>query len=193
MENLLRCQIFVVFLVLVFFILLAQISFPDGNATYWLPGSSVKLPWEIKFPSSDILAVQWSFTRSGSTQSKDLAEKGPGTSAPIIRDPTFSITDGTTLVFQNANLSHNGTYSLSVTLRRSVGGNTITSDVLVIKLGKKPVNFNGDMPGPESYRRRPKLFRPPWCEIAGDFAPLSRYTKGYQCPCSILPGKSPSH
>ena len=76
-----------------------------------------------------------------------MAEKGPGTSAVIILDPTFSITDGATLVFQNANLSHNGTYSLSVTLRRSVGSNTITSDVLVIILGKKPVNFNRDMPG----------------------------------------------
>ena len=136
MENLLRCQIFVVFLVLVFFILLAQISFPDGNATYWLPGSSVKLPWEIKFLSSDIFGVQWLFTKSGSTQTKDLATQF-GTSAPTILDPTFNITNGATLVFQNADLSHNGTYSLSVALRGSAGGNTIRSNVLVIILGKK--------------------------------------------------------
>ena len=158
-----------------FFILLAQISFPDGNATYWLPGSPVKLPWQIKFSSSDIFGVEWSFTRSGSTQAKGLAVLSFRASVPVILDQTYNITDGATLVFKNANLSHNGTYTLRVSLTAAAGGNTINSDVLVIILGKKPVNFNRDMPGPESYRRWPKLFRPPWCDIAGDFAPLGRY------------------
>ena len=148
MENLLRCQISVVFLI--FFILLAQISFPDGNATYWLPGSSVKLPWEIKFPSSDIAVVEWSFTSSGSTQVKNLAARGLGDSVPVIYDPTYSIIDGATLVFQNANLSQNGTYSLSVTLTRSAGGSTITSDVLVIILGKKSIICIIDVPDPDT-------------------------------------------
>ena len=178
MENLLRCQIFVVFLVLVFFffILVAQISFPYGNATYWLPGSTVKLPWEIKFPSSDIALTQWSFTRSGSTQPKDLAEKTRRASVPDIFDQTYTITDGATLVFQSANLSHNGTYSLAVTLSTSAGGGQQMSNILVIILGKKPVNFTKNMPGLESERHRPKLFRLPWGETAGDYAPLGRYT-----------------
>ena len=152
MENLLRCQIFVVFLVLVFFfffVLLAQISFPDGNATYWLPGSPVKLPWQIKFSSSDILAVQWSFTRSGSTQAKTLAALGFRALVPVILDPTYSIVDRATLVFQNANLSHNGTYTLAVTLRASAGGNTIRSNVLVIILGKKLIICTLDMLDPD--------------------------------------------
>ena len=132
-----------------FFILLAQISFPYGHATYWLPGSSVKLPWEIKFSSSDIFVVQWSFTRSGSTQTKDLAAQFL-TSAPGILDQTYSIIDGATLVFQNANLSHNGTYTLAVTLRASAGGNTVRSNVLVIILGKKSIICIMDVPSPDT-------------------------------------------
>ena len=134
-----------------FFLLLAQIWFPYGNSTDWPPGSTVKLPWEIKFPSSDIGHVQWRFTRSGSNQTNTLAVQNFfGASAPFILDPTFSIIDGATLVFQNASVDYNGTYTLGVTLLKSAGGHGGTSSVLVIILGKKLVNFTRDMPDPES-------------------------------------------
>ena len=130
-----------------FFFLLAQISFPYGNATYWLPGSTVKLPWEINITSSNIALTQWSFTRSGSTKPKVLAEKSRRASVPDIFDQTYTIINRATVVFQNANLSHNGTYSLAVIFS---AGDQQVSNILVIILGKKPVNFSKNMPDLES-------------------------------------------
>ena len=118
--------------------------------SYWPPGSTVKLPWEIKFPSSDIGYVKWRFTRSGSNQTKTLALQSSTAPAPVILDPTFNIIERATLVFQNASVDHNGTYTLGVTLLASAGGKTRSSSVVVIILGKKLVNFTKDMPDPES-------------------------------------------
>ena len=133
-----------------FFLLLAQISFHQNITSYWPTGSTVKLPWEIKFPSSNIASVQWSFARSGSSQIKTLAVQQFGASAPFILDPRFIIINGATLVFQNASVDFSGTYTLGVQLLQSAGGHRSTSSVHVIILGKKLVNFTGDMPDHES-------------------------------------------
>ena len=133
-----------------FFLLLAQIWFPDDDTTYWPHGSLVKLPWEIKFPWSEIAFVEWLFTGSGSTQINTLAVQSLGALVPVILDPQFWIIDGATLAFQNASRTNNGTYTLKITLMDIAGVNKISSSVLVIILGKKLVNFTRDMPDPES-------------------------------------------
>ena len=84
---------------------LAQISFLLDNVTYWLPGSLVKLPWTYNF--NDILVLEVSFTIEGQA----------------------------TLVFKNANLGHDGTYSLVITLRGGVPQQRF--DVKVLILGEK--------------------------------------------------------
>ena len=132
------------------FLLLAQIRFHGNITSYWSHGSLVKLPWEIKFPWSDILLAEWTFTRSGSDKINTLATRGIGFSAPKIRNPQFWIIDEATLVFQNASSKHNGTYTLGVTLLASAGGKKSSSSVVVIILGKKLINFTRDMPDPES-------------------------------------------
>ena len=132
------------------FLLLAQIWFNGNITSYWPHGSLVKLPWEIKFPWSDIVLVEWTFTRSGSAKINTLAIQGLGFSAPVILDPQFWVIDGAILAFQNASSNHNGTYTLAVTLLDSAGGKKSSSSVVVIILGKKRVNFTRDIPDPES-------------------------------------------
>ena len=95
---------------------LAQISFPLDNITYWSPGSLVKLPWTYNFPKTQIIVVEISFTETGSSTGVTLAEGFSGANATS-KDPSkFTIEGQATLVFNNANLGHNGTYALGVTL-----------------------------------------------------------------------------
>ena len=120
------------------FIFLAQISFPLDNVTYWLPGSLVKLPWRYNFPG--ILVVEVSFIKPGSRNGVTLAEGFNGANATC-KDPSkFTIEGQATLVFKNANLGHNGTYALVITLRGGVPQQR--SDVKVVILGEKNItNF----------------------------------------------------
>ena len=116
---------------------LAQISLALDNVTYWSPGSLVKLPWTYSFTKSQILVVEISFTETGSSTGVTLAEGFSGTK-PTSKDPSrFSIEGQATLVFTNANLGHNGTYSLVITLRGSAGQQS--SEVKVVILGEKNV------------------------------------------------------
>ena len=107
--------------------------------TYWQPGSLVKLPWTYNFPTNDILFVSISFTKSGSDNSVALARGIRGASLIALIPSKFTIEGQATLVFKNASLAHNGTYSLGVLLR----SNTLhKSEVLVVILGEKNVtNF----------------------------------------------------
>ena len=119
---------------------LARISFPLDNVTYWSPGSLVKLPWTYNFPKTQIIVVEISFTETGSSTGVTLAEGFSGANATS-KDPSkFTIEGQATLVFKNANLGHNGTYSLVVTLSGNAGQQS--SDVKVVILGEKNVtNF----------------------------------------------------
>ena len=102
---------------------------------YWSPGSLVKLPWTYNFPKTQIFAVEISFTETGSSTGVTLAEGFSGTK-PTSKDPSrFSIEGQATLVFTNANLGHNGTYSLVITLRSGVLQQR--SNVKVVILGEK--------------------------------------------------------
>ena len=119
---------------------LAQISFPLDNVTYWSSGSLVKLPWTYNF--SDILVVEVWFVKPESIKGVNvsLAKSYDGTNVTS-KDPSkFTIEGQATLVFKNANISDNGTYSLAVTLRGGAGQQR--SEVKVVILGEKNVtNF----------------------------------------------------
>ena len=118
---------------------LAQISFPLDNVTYWSTGSLVKLPWTYNFPNSQILEVEISCTVTMSSTGVNLAAGCNGANATS-KDPSkFTIEGQATLVFKNANLSHNGTYSLAVTLNGSAGEQR--SEVKVVILGEKNVTI----------------------------------------------------
>ena len=118
---------------------LAQISFPLDNVTYWSTGSLVKLPWTYNFPNTQILEVEISCTVTGSSTGVNLADGCNGANATS-KDPSkFTIEGQATLVFKNANLSHNGTYSLAVTLNGSAGEQR--SEVKVVILGEKNVTL----------------------------------------------------
>ena len=118
---------------------LARISFPLDNVTYWLPDSLVKLPWTYNFPNTQILEVEISCTVTGSSTGVNLADGCNGANATS-KDPSkFTIEGQATLVFKNANLSHNGTYSLAVTLNGSAGEQR--SEVKVVILGEKNVTL----------------------------------------------------
>ena len=118
---------------------LARISFPLDNVTYWSPGSLVKLPWTYNFPKTQILAVEISCTETGSNTVVNLAAGFNGTNATSKDLSKFTIEGQATLVFKNANLSHNGTYSLAVTLNGSAGQQK--SEVKVVILGEKNVTL----------------------------------------------------
>ena len=116
---------------------LAQISFPLDNVTYWSSGSLVKLPWTYNF--SDILVVEVWFVKPESIKGVNvsLAKSYNGTNVTS-KDPSkFTIEGQATLVFKNANLAHNRTYCLAVTLRGSAGQQR--SEVKVVILGEKNV------------------------------------------------------
>ena len=114
---------------------LARISFHLDNVTYWSQGSLVKLPWTYNFPKTQIFGVEISFTETGSSTGVTLAEGAFGAN-PTSKDPSrFSIEGQATLVFTNANLGHNGTYSLVITLRSGVLQQR--SNVKVVILGEK--------------------------------------------------------
>ena len=118
---------------------LAQISLALDNVTYWSPGSLVKLPWTYSFTKSQILVVEISFTETGSSTGVPLAEGFSGANATS-KDPNkFTIEGQATLVFKNANLGHNGTYVLGITLRGSAGQQS--SEVKVVILGEKNVTY----------------------------------------------------
>ena len=119
---------------------LAQISFPLDNVTYWLPDSLVKLPWTYNFTKTQIFGVEISFIKSGSSIDVNLTEDALGANVTS-KDPSkFTIEGQATLVFKNANLAHNRTYCLAVTLRGSAGQQR--SEVKVVILGEKNVtNF----------------------------------------------------
>ena len=115
---------------------LAKISFPHDNVTYWSSGSVVKLPWTYKFPKAQIFRVDIAFFKSGSSTCVTLAEGAFGANATS-KDPSkFTIEGQATLVFKNANLGHNGTYVLSVTPKDGAG-QPIKSEVKVVILGEK--------------------------------------------------------
>ena len=133
---------FFIFLFVFIFLLLAQIWFHGNITSHWPHGSLVKLPWEIKFPWSDILLAEWTFTRSGSDKINTLATRGLGVSAPEIRDPQFWIIDGATLVFQNASVDYNGTYTLGVTLLDSASCKKSSSSEYVSTVFKKYVSIS---------------------------------------------------
>ena len=115
---------------------LAKISFPLDNVTYWSSGSVVKLPWTYKFPKAQIFRVDIAFFKSGSSTCVTLAEGAFGSNSTS-KDPSkFTIEGQATLVFKNANLGHNGTYVLSVTLKGGAG-QPIKSEVKVVILGEK--------------------------------------------------------
>ena len=107
--------------------------------TYWQPGSLVKLPWTYNFPTNDIFFVSISFIKSGSNNSVALTDGARGASLTALVPSSFTIEGQATLVFKNASLGHNGTYSLAVLFR----SNTLQkSEVLVVILGEKNVtNF----------------------------------------------------
>ena len=110
---------------------LAQISFPLDNVTYWLPDSLVKLPWTYNFTKTQIFGVEISFIK--------LTEDAFGANVTS-KDPSkFTIEGQATLVSKNANLAHNGTYCLAVTLRGNAGQQR--SEVKVVILGEKNVTF----------------------------------------------------
>ena len=107
--------------------------------TYWQPGSLVKLPWTYNFPTNDILFVSINFIESGSNNYVALASGVGAASLTALIPSNFTIEGQATLVFKNASLGHNGTYSLAVLFR----SNTLQkSEVLVVILGEKNVtNF----------------------------------------------------
>ena len=107
--------------------------------TYWQPGSLVKLPWTYNFPTNDILFVSINFIESGSNNYVALASGVGAANLTALIPSNFTIEGQATLVFKNANLGHNGRYSLAVLL----SSNTLqTSEVLVVILGEKNVkNF----------------------------------------------------
>ena len=107
--------------------------------TYWQLGSLVKLPWTYNILTNDIFFVLINFIKSGSNNSVSLAEGVGGASLTALIPSNFTIEGQATLVFKNANLGHNGTYSLGVLLK----SNTLQkSEVLVVILGEKNVkNF----------------------------------------------------
>ena len=95
----------------------------------------VKLPWTYNFPRFQILVVEIAFIKSGSSTGVTLADGFFGANATS-KDPSkFTIEVQATLVFENANLGHNGTYFLVVTLRGSAGQRS--SEVKVVILGEK--------------------------------------------------------
>ena len=107
--------------------------------TYWQPGSLVKLPWTYNFPTNDILFVSINFIESGSNNYVALASGVGAASLTALIPSNFTIEGQATLVFKNANLGHNGTYSLGVLFK----SHTLQkSEVLVVILGEKNViNF----------------------------------------------------
>ena len=107
--------------------------------TYWQPGSLVKLPWTYNFPTNDILFVSINFIEFGSNNYVALASGVGAANLTALIPSNFTIEGQATLVFKNANLGHNGTYSLGVLLK----SNTLQkSEVLVVILGEKNVkNF----------------------------------------------------
>ena len=86
------------------------------------------------------MVVEVSFIKPGSRNGVTLAEGFNGANATC-KDPSkFTIEVQATLVFENANLGHNGTYFLVVTLRGSAGQRS--SEVKVVILGEKNItNF----------------------------------------------------
>ena len=107
--------------------------------TYWQPGSLVKLPWTYNFTTNDILFVSITFIKSGSDNSVALARGIRGASLIALIPSKFTIEGQATLVFKNASLGHNGTYSLAVLLKSNI---SLKSEVLVVILGEKNVtNF----------------------------------------------------
>ena len=121
----------------IFLLILAQIWNPLGNITYWLAGSTVALPWTIIYRKVDIVSSTLSFTKYGSNSSTILARSSRGENLVSINSLN-NIEGQAKLVFQNANLGHNGTYSLDVSLQDGARGTrTVTSKISVIILGKK--------------------------------------------------------
>ena len=83
--------------------------------------------------------VSISFIKSGSNNTVFLADGARGASLTALIPSNFTIEGQATLVFKNASLGHNGTYSLAILLK----SNTVQkSEVLVVILGEKNVtNF----------------------------------------------------
>ena len=117
------------------FLFLAQISFHLDNVTYWSPGSLVKLPWAYNISKDKIFGVEISFIKSGSSTGVPLARGVFGANATSTDPSKFTIEGQATLVFKNANLGHNGTYSLVIILRGGAGQER--SEVKVVILGEQ--------------------------------------------------------
>ena len=126
------------FLYLYSFIFLAQIRNPLGSITYWLSGSTVRLPWSwTVLYKDDIAAARLSFTKYGSSSSTTLARSIRGENLTSLNSSSYNIEGQAKLVFQNANLGQNGTYWLHLSLKNGTGGaKIVTSNISVIILGK---------------------------------------------------------
>ena len=126
-----------IFNVIIFFIIVDQIWNPLGDITYWFAGSTVALPWTIIYRKVDIVSSTLSFTKYGSKSSTILARSFRGENL-VSMNSSYNIEGQAKLVFQNANLGHNGTYSLDISLKDGVRGTkTVTSNISVITSGKK--------------------------------------------------------
>ena len=106
-----------------------------GHQVHWLnyPGHTIFLIfWLLKYGLLNLNQIKG--------VNVSLAKSYNGTNVTC-KDPSkFTIEGQATLVFKNANISDNGTYSLAVTLRRSAGQQR--SEVKVVILGEKNVtNF----------------------------------------------------
>ena len=128
-----------------FFLFLAEITLPAfGNLTFISEGTDVTLPWTYNFGSALVTLVDWRFSKTGNPGSFKQLAALPATGEPIILNDTFSgisVIRPATLVLQNVNLDHNGTYRISFNLFGPGVTSPQTTDIFVIVLGKKLITL----------------------------------------------------
>ena len=104
------------------------------------------MPWTYNFGSATVNLVEWRFSKTGKPSSFNLLAALIPSGEPIVLNDTFSgisVIKPATLVLQNVNLDHNGTYRISLNLFGPGVTSPQTSDILVIVLGKKLINLCG--------------------------------------------------